>query len=72
MNIDTDMQYAFSRPIADHMFRNYGGVLKVDGGVGEKRVYDPRSYLTAAQAEMSARVAQACCDLCSAGKTLSL
>ncbi|BBJ42166.1 fructose-bisphosphate aldolase [Streptomyces antimycoticus] len=25
MNLDTDTQYAFTRPIADHMFRNYDG-----------------------------------------------
>jgi fructose-bisphosphate aldolase class II len=72
MNLDTDMQYAFTRAIADHMFRNYGGVLKVDGRVGDKKVYDPRSYLKAAQASMSERVVQACRDLTSAGQTLAL
>ena len=46
MNIDTDTQYAFTRAIADHMFKNYSGVLKVDGEVGNKKNYDPRSYLT--------------------------
>jgi fructose-bisphosphate aldolase class II len=51
--------------------RHYGGVLKVDGGVGDKRVYDPRSYLKAAQASMSERVVQACRDLASAGHTLA-
>ena len=71
MNLDTDMQYAFTRAIADHMFRNYGGVLKVDGRVGDKKVYDPRSYLKAAQASMSERVVQACRDLASAGQTLA-
>jgi fructose-bisphosphate aldolase class II len=71
MNVDTDMQYAYTRAIADHMFRNYGGVLKVDGGVGDKKVYDPRSYLRAAQASMSERVVQGCRDLTSAGKTLA-
>ena len=45
MNIDTDTQYAFTRPIADHMFKNYDGVLKVDGEVGDKKAYDPRTYL---------------------------
>ena len=45
MNIDTDTQYAFTRPIADHMFKNYDGVLKVDGEVGNKKIYDPRTYL---------------------------
>jgi fructose/tagatose bisphosphate aldolase len=37
MNVDTDMQYAFTRAIADHCFRNYDGVLKVDGEVGTRR-----------------------------------
>ena len=51
MNVDTDTQYAFTRPIAGHMFTNYDGVLKVDGEVGSKKVYDPRSYLKKAEAE---------------------
>jgi len=70
MNIDTDTQYAFTRPIADHMFRNYDGVLKVDGEVGNKKAYDPRSYGKSAEAAMAARVVQACEDLRSAGTSL--
>jgi fructose-bisphosphate aldolase class II len=70
MNVDTDMQYAFTRPIAAHMFTNYDGVLKVDGEVGNKKAYDPRSYLKAAEASMGARVVRACEDLQSAGKAL--
>ena len=71
MNVDTDTQYAFTRPIADHMFTNYDGVLKVDGEVGSKKVYDPRSYGKAAEAGMAARVVQACEDLRSAGRKLA-
>jgi fructose-bisphosphate aldolase class II len=67
MNVDTDTQYAFTRPIADHMFRNYDGVLKVDGDVGNKKAYDPRSYGKAAEAGMAARVVEACESLKSAG-----
>ncbi|MGW0807261.1 class II fructose-bisphosphate aldolase [Nonomuraea sp. NPDC002799] len=67
MNVDTDTQYAFTRPIADHMFRNYDGVLKVDGDVGSKKVYDPRSYGKAAEGGMAARVVEACQHLKSAG-----
>jgi fructose-bisphosphate aldolase, class II len=63
MNIDTDTQYAFTRPIADHMFRNYDGVLKVDGEVGSKKAYDPRNYLAAAEKAMAERVKQAVKDL---------
>lgn len=70
MNIDTDTQYAYTRPIADHMFRNYDGVLKVDGEVGDKKTYDPRPYMKAAEAGMTARVVQACNELMSAGRRI--
>ena len=70
MNIDTDCQYAFSRPIVEHMFTNYSGVLKVDGEVGDKKVYDPRSYMKKAEAGMADRVIQACAALKSEGRTL--
>jgi fructose-bisphosphate aldolase class II len=69
MNVDTDTQYAFTRPIVGHMFTNYDGVLKVDGEVGNKKVYDPRSYLKAAEVGMAARVVEACEDLLSAGQS---
>ncbi|MEQ4206338.1 class II fructose-bisphosphate aldolase [Actinopolymorpha sp. B17G11] len=71
MNIDTDTQYAFTRAVADHMFKNYDGVLKVDGEVGDKKVYDPRSYGKAAEASMAKRVADACEALRSTGTTLA-
>jgi fructose-bisphosphate aldolase, class II len=67
MNVDTDTQYAFTRPVAGHMFTNYDGVLKVDGDVGAKKDYDPRSWGKAAEGGMSARVVEACQDLLSAG-----
>jgi fructose-bisphosphate aldolase class II len=71
MNVDTDTQYAFTRPVAGHMFTNYDGVLKVDGEVGNKKTYDPRSYLKAAETGMAARVVEACEDLLSAGQSKS-
>ncbi|MEU4771235.1 class II fructose-bisphosphate aldolase [Micromonospora sp. NPDC023633] len=71
MNIDTDTQYTFTRPVADHMFRNYDGVLKVDGEVGSKKLYDPRVWGKAAEAGMAARVAEACEHLRSTGTTLA-
>ncbi|GAA3122646.1 class II fructose-bisphosphate aldolase [Nonomuraea salmonea] len=71
MNVDTDTQYAFTRPIADHMFRNYDGVLKVDGDVGNKKTYDPPAYGKAAEAGMAARVVEACQSLKSAGTKIS-
>jgi fructose-bisphosphate aldolase class II len=67
MNVDTDTQYAFTRPIVEHMFKNYDGVLKIDGEVGNKKFYDPRAYGKAAEGGMAARVATACQDLRSAG-----
>jgi len=70
MNVDTDMQYAFTRPIAAHMFKNYDGVLKVDGEVGNKKNYDPRAYLALAEVAMAERVKQAVADLRGNGKTM--
>jgi fructose-bisphosphate aldolase, class II len=67
MNIDTDAQYAFTRPVVGHMFTNYDGVLKVDGEVGNKKAYDPRTWGKSAEAGMAARVVEACRDLRSAG-----
>jgi fructose-bisphosphate aldolase class II len=70
MNVDTDTQYAFTRPIAGWMLSNYDGVLKIDGEVGNKKQYDPRAWGKAAEAGMSARVAEACAALRSAGTSL--
>jgi fructose-bisphosphate aldolase class II len=70
MNIDTDTQYAFTRPVAGHMFTNYDGVLKVDGEVGNKKAYDPRTWGKSAEAGMAKRVVLACQDLRSAGTSL--
>src|SRR5699024_9341987 len=67
MNIDTDTQYAFTRPAVSHMFENYDGVLKVDGEVGNKKAYDPRAWGKKAEAGMAARVVEACQNLRSAG-----
>jgi fructose-bisphosphate aldolase, class II len=71
MNVDTDTQYAFTRQVADQMFRNYDGVLKVDGEVGSKKAYDPRSWGKAAESGMAKRVVEACENLRSTGTTLS-
>ncbi|GAA3624857.1 class II fructose-bisphosphate aldolase [Microlunatus ginsengisoli] len=71
MNIDTDTQYAFTRPAAGHMFANYDGVLKVDGEVGNKKAYDPRAWGKAAEAGMADRVITACEDLRSTGTSLN-
>ena len=71
MNVDTDTQYAFSRPVAGHMFNNYDGVLKVDGEVGNKKAYDPRAWGKAGEAGMAARVVEACENLRSAGTSVT-
>ncbi|MGJ4134397.1 class II fructose-bisphosphate aldolase [Corynebacterium macclintockiae] len=71
MNVDTDTQYAFTNPVARHMFTNFDGVLKIDGEVGNKKVYDPRSYLKQAEEAMSVRVVEACNDLHSAGTSVA-
>ena len=70
MNLDTDTQYAFTRPVVDHMFRNYDGVLKVDGEVGTKSKYDPRTWGKLAEAGMAQRVTEACAALRSTGTRL--
>ncbi len=70
MNVDTDTQYAYTRPVVDHMFSNYAGVLKIDGEVGNKKQYDPRAWGKAAEAGMAARVAEACEDLRSTNTSL--
>jgi fructose-bisphosphate aldolase class II len=70
MNIDTDTQYAFTRPVVDHMMKNYDGVLKIDGEIGNKKAYDPRAWGKAAEAGIAARVALACEDLRSTGTSL--
>jgi fructose-bisphosphate aldolase class II len=67
MNIDTDTQYAYSRSLADTVLRNYDGFLKVDGEVGNKKVYDPRSWGKIAESAMAKRVIEATQQLGSAG-----
>ena len=70
MNVDTDTQYAFTRPVAAHMFANWDGVLKVDGEVGSKKAYDPRAWGKAGEAGMAARIVEACENLRSTGHSL--
>jgi fructose-bisphosphate aldolase class II len=70
MNIDTDCQYAYTRPIADHMLKNYDGVLKIDGEVGDKKTYYPRAYMKKAEVGMAVRVVEAAEQLLSAGKSI--
>jgi len=71
MNVDTDTQYAFTRPVAAHMFQNYDGVLKVDGEVGNKKLYDPRAWGKVAESAMAVRVGESTRQLGSAGNSIS-
>ena len=71
MNIDTDTQYAFTRSIAGYMFTNYDGVLKVDGSVGNKKLYDPRAWGKVAESAMAVRVGESTRQLGSAGQSIS-
>ena len=71
MNVDTDTQYAYTRPVVDWMLKNYDGVLKIDGEVGNKKQYDPRAWGKAAEDGMAARVVEACERLGSAGTKMS-
>lgn len=70
MNVDTDTQYAFTRPVAGFMLSNYDGVLKIDGEVGNKKKYDPRVWGAEAETGMAARVVEACQNLGSAGTSI--
>jgi fructose-bisphosphate aldolase class II len=69
MNIDTDTQYAFTRPVADFMLKSYDQVLKIDGEVGNKKAYDPRAWGKLAEAGMARRIVEAATQLRSAGQT---
>ena len=70
MNIDTDTQYAFTKPIVLHICKNIDGVLKIDGEVGDKKAYDPRAFLKKGELGICDRLKEAADDLLSAGKTL--
>ena len=71
MNVDTDTQYAYTRPVVDHMLKNYDGVLKIDGEVGNKKAYDPRAWGKLAEGGMAARIAEAAHQLGSAGHRMA-
>ena len=71
VNVDTDNQYVFTRALAGHVLDHWQGVLKVDGGIGDKRSFDPRAWGGAGEAAMAERVRQACEQLGSAGRSLA-
>jgi fructose-bisphosphate aldolase class II len=69
MNVDTDMQYAFTHAIAEHLSGETGARPEAQGGV-DKAVYDPRSWGRRAELAMAERVVEASETLGSAGGTL--
>jgi fructose-bisphosphate aldolase, class II len=71
VNLDTDAQYAFTRAVAGHVLDNWDGVLRVDGGLGDKHAYDPRAWGRKAEAAMAARIAEAADQLGAAGRSLA-
>lgn len=70
MNIDTDTQYAFTRPVIDHLMKNYDQAMMIDGEIGNKKAYDPRTYLKLAEQGVCNRLMRACNDLKSTGNTI--
>lgn len=70
MNIDTDTQYAFTRPVVDHIMKNYDQVMMIDGEIGSKKAYDPRTYIKLGENGITARMTRACNDLKSTGKSI--
>ncbi len=70
MNIDTDTQYAFTRPVVDFMLKHYDEVLMIDGEIGSKKSYDPRTWLKLAEAGVANRMIRACNELKSSGNTI--
>ncbi|MEP3481425.1 MAG: class II fructose-bisphosphate aldolase [Fuerstiella sp.] len=70
MNIDTDTQYAFTRPVIDHLMKNYDQAMMIDGEIGHKSAYDPRTYLKLAEQGVCNRLMRACDDLKSTGNTI--
>ena len=71
MNIDTDTQYAFTRAVADFIFKHYDKVMRIDGEIGNKKSYDPRTSMKLAEAGVAARLQQACSDLKSSGRSIA-
>jgi fructose-bisphosphate aldolase class II len=70
MNIDTDTQYSYTRPVIDHIMKHYDEMLKIDGEVGNKKFYDPRAYGKKGERGMADRIMRACDDLRSTGTSL--
>jgi fructose-bisphosphate aldolase class II len=71
VNLDSEAQYAFTRAAAGHMVSNRDGVLAPEPALGDKRAYDPRAWGAKAEAAMAERVAQACEQLGSAGRSVA-
>jgi fructose-bisphosphate aldolase class II len=74
MNIDTDTQFAFSKPIGDFVKKNpraFEYQIDPDSGAPYKKLYDPRKYLRLAEQGLAQRLQEAFADLGSSGRTLA-
>jgi fructose-bisphosphate aldolase, class II len=70
VNLDSETQYAFTRAAAEHMIDHREGVVAAEPASGDKRAYDPRAWGAKAEMAMAERVAQACEQLGSAGRSI--
>jgi fructose-bisphosphate aldolase class II len=71
MNLDTDMQYAFTQAIEQHLEHRSPDSTAGSNASVDKRVYDPRSWGRKAELAMAARVQTASELLGSRGRTLA-
>ena len=74
MNIDTDTQFAFSKPIGSFVNENSRAFeYQVDpvDGTPYKKSYDPRKYLRLAEQGVVERLQEACEDLGSKGRSIA-
>jgi fructose-bisphosphate aldolase class II len=69
VNVDSDMQLAFTRAVADHVTGHADGL---NPAAPDETAFDPRTWGARAEEAMAARVAAACETLGSAGRSLTL
>ena len=74
MNIDTDTQFAFSKPVGEFVNEHQKAFLyqiDPDDGTPYKKLYDPRGYLRAGEVGIVDRLQEACEDLGSKGRSIA-
>src|SRR4051794_15825598 len=70
VNIDTEMQHAFTSGLTEHVRENAAVIDTLHGAEG-KRAFDPRAWGRRAQRAMAERVAEECATLGCAGHSLA-